>query len=167
MKRKVFFKGEIPGRNNGYNEADVVRLPCLGTRNILRSFSFLYNEITVCDEYSGLLVTTWVFQYFMNLILEIHRAIAFVIEFQLTQDMKTDVTTATHEKLMALRQITVNDSLILRDCFEWTSFCSSPTLSQHCSTNSQQQSEEPLHDRRLVSPVRGSRLIRDILHNWQ
>lgn len=75
---RVFFKGEAPGRNNGYNEADVVRLPCLGTRNILRlPFSFLYNEITVC-EYSGLLATTRVFQYFMNLILEIHRAIALL-----------------------------------------------------------------------------------------
>lgn len=58
MKRRVFFKGEALGRNNGYNEADV-RLPCLGTRNILRlPFSFLYNEITVCDEYSSLLATT-------------------------------------------------------------------------------------------------------------
>lgn len=58
MKRRVFFKGEAPGRNNGYNEADV-RLPCLGTRNILRlPFSLLYNEITVCDEYSSLLATT-------------------------------------------------------------------------------------------------------------
>lgn len=59
MKRRVFFKGEELGRNNGYNEADVVRLPCLGTRNILRlPFSFLYNKITVCDEYSSLLATT-------------------------------------------------------------------------------------------------------------
>jgi len=70
---KVFFKEEALERNNGYNEADVVRLLCLDTRNILRlPFSFLYNEITICDEYSGLLVTTWVFQYFMNFILEIH-----------------------------------------------------------------------------------------------
>lgn len=58
MKRRVFFKGKVLGRNNGYNEADVVRLLCLGTRNILRlPFSFLYNEITVCDEYSSLLAT--------------------------------------------------------------------------------------------------------------
>jgi len=32
--------------------------------------------------------------------------------------MTIEVTTATHEKLMALCRITVNDSLILRDRFE-------------------------------------------------
>lgn len=57
MKHRVFFKGEAPARNNGYNEADVIRLSCLGTRNVLREYLFplfLCNKITIFVMYTML-----------------------------------------------------------------------------------------------------------------
>lgn len=131
MKRRIFLKEEAPIRNNDHNEADAIRLPCpvVDARDVLRTlslFPFSRNKITIRDGY-GRAFQRYARRKFRNIPAErlnsknfqpIRRRFRRQI-LTLAYITKTCAAVQLHEKLMALCRITVNDSLILRDSFEW------------------------------------------------